>query len=311
MELIKGLSGLGDAHRPSVATIGNFDGVHLGHQAVIKSLLTQSELLSAPSTVITFEPLAKEFFMPNKILRLSTIEDKADMLFSMGVDRVLCIEFNKEFAESSAQDFIKEVLVDSLGIKYLSVGDDFKFGKGRSGDFNLLQISGLEHGFETCSHETFEIDGKRVSSGRVREALIANDLALVKQLIGRSYAISGTVIKGQQLGRTLGFPTANILLPDNMIGVNGVYVVQAFFPDDKGISTPVNGVANVGQRPTVDGKENRLEVNLFDVDMDLYGKKMQVHFLNKIREVVKFDSLDALKNQIAQDVIDARAFFAK
>ena len=213
MALIRGIDRLQASHRPSVVSIGNYDGVHLGHQHVIKTLLHKSKQLAAPSTVITFEPLAKEFFQPDSLVRLSSIEERAELLFALGVDQVLCIDFTSEFAASSPQAFVEKVLMDGLGVKYLCVGDDFRFGKDRAAGIGFLQRFGLEQSFDVVSHETFTLDGERVSSGRVREALLAGDFDLAQRLLGRRYTISGAVTKGQQLGRTINFPTANIVLP--------------------------------------------------------------------------------------------------
>ena len=307
MQLLRGIQQISPEHQPSVVTIGNFDGVHLGHQQVIKTLLQQSVELSAPATVITFEPLAKEFFRPGSVPRLSSIEQRAEMLFALGVDRVLCIDFDEKFAAFSPQDFVQQVLIDGLGARYLCVGDDFKFGKNRTGDFDFLRRYGAEHGFAVTSHQTFTLNGERVSSGRVRQALQANDFSLAADLLGRPYTINGLVSYGQQLGRTLGYPTANIVLDDTPFAVNGVYAVRVELLD----GALVHGVANVGKRPTVDGSQQRLEVHLFDFDANIYHEKIAVEFVHKIRDEEKFASLDLLKAQIAKDAQAARAFFTQ
>jgi len=304
MQLIRGIDQLSNQHRPSVVSIGNYDGVHLGHQYVIKTLLAQSQALNAAATVITFDPLAKEFFQPNSVARLSTVEERAQWLFDLGVDQVLCVEFNADFAATSPDAFIEDVLVKGLGAKYVCVGDDFRFGKGRAGDFTLLQSAGKQHGFEVSAHQTFELEGERVSSGRVRAALQHSDFQLAADLLGRIYSISGQVAMGQQLGRTLDFPTANIPLVDRVLAVNGVFAVVAVLESGE----RVKGVANIGNRPTVDGKEQRLEVHLFDFDRDIYGQNLSVELHSKIRDEKKFNSLDELKTQIAQDAAQAIAF---
>lgn len=304
MQLIRGIDQLSNQHRPSVVSIGNYDGVHLGHQYVIKTLLAQSQALNAAATVITFDPLAKEFFQPNSVARLSTVEERAQWLFNLGVDQVLCVEFNADFAATSPDAFIEDVLVKGLGAKYVCVGDDFRFGKGRAGDFTLLQSAGKQHGFEVSAHQTFELEGERVSSGRVRAALQHSDFQLAADLLGRIYSISGQVAMGQQLGRTLDFPTANIPLIDRVLAVNGVFAVVAVLESGE----RVKGVANIGNRPTVDGKEQRLEVHLFDFDRDIYGQNLSVELHSKIRDEKKFNSLDELKTQIAQDAAQAIAF---
>jgi len=302
MELIRGLDQLDKRHRPSVASIGNYDGVHRGHQHVINTLLAKSHQFNAPATVITFEPLAKEFFMPGSVPRLSSIEDRADRLFALGVDRVLCVEFTADFAAYSPRGFIKDVLVEGLGIKYLCVGDDFRFGKDRAGDFDMLVKAGQEFGFDVTAHDTFELQGTRVSSGRVRQALADSDFSLAEQLLGRRFSISGEVRKGRQLGRTIDFPTANIQLAGSLAPIRGVFAVTVAIGGEGSFA----GVANVGQRPTVGGSENRLEVHLFDFEQDLYGKNLEVIFHSKIRDERKFESLDLLKQQIMLDAQSAR-----
>jgi len=307
MTLIRGINQLTSSHRPSVVSIGNYDGVHLGHQHVIATLLEKSRELHAPSTVITFEPLAKEFFRPGSIMRLTSIEQRAELMFGLGVDQVLCIDFNADFAEYSPQGFVEDILLKGLGIRYLCVGDDFRFGKGREGDFEFLRAAGSQNGFEVKAHDTFTLDDERVSSGRVRKALHAGDFDLAKSLLGRAYVIQGRVSKGQQLGRTINYPTANIVLPDTLLPIRGVYAVTAIL--DSGAS--VLGVANIGRRPTVDGKENRLEVHLFDFDADIYGQNLRVEFHHKIRAEQKFASIDKLKDQISRDAAAAISFFER
>ena len=302
MELIRGLSQLEKRHRPSVVSIGNYDGVHRGRQHVISTLMAKSRQFAAPATVVTFEPLAKEFFMPGSVPRLSSIEDRAALLFELGVERVLCIEFTADFAAYSPHGFIQEVLVEGLGIQYLCVGDDFRFGKNRAGDFNMLVNAGKQFGFDVTAHDTFELHGVRVSSGRVRQALINSDFRLTEQLLGRPFAISGEVKQGRQLGRTIDFPTANLELAGSLVPIQGVFTVTVAIEGEGSLA----GVANIGQRPTVGGSENRLEVHLFDFDQDLYGKTLEVFFHSKIRDERKFDSFDLLKQQIKLDAQLAR-----
>ena len=305
MQLIRGIDQLTHCHAPSVVSIGNYDGVHLGHQHVIKTLLEKSRELNAPSTVITFEPLGKEFFNPKSVLRLTSLNEKTQLLFDLGVDQVLCINFTAEFAEYSPQKFINDVLVNGLGAKYVCVGDDFRFGKNRTGDFEFLQNAGVEHGFAVTSHDTFTLDDLRVSSGRVRDALSNNDFDEAERLLGRPFYIKGVVSKGQQLGRTIDFPTANIVLPDVALPVQGVYAVSI----ESSAFGKTNGVANIGSRPTVDGKEQRLEVHIFDFDQDIYGQTVKVQFHHKIRDEQKFESFELLKEQIIKDAKQALDFF--
>ena len=314
MQLIRGIDHLNGDHQPSVVSIGNYDGVHRGHQHVIETLLRKSDELNAPAAVVTFEPLAKEFFNPDSVIRLTSVEERAQLLFSLGVERVLCIDFTKEFAAYSPNKFVQDVLLNGLGAKYVCVGDDFRFGKNRSGDFAFLQDAGKQYGFDVTAHDTFTLQGQRVSSGRVRDALVASDFGLAEQLLGRPYAVQGVVEKGQQIGRTINFPTANIVLPDALLAVNGVYAVSVELAQVNGTSHSstarrLQGVANVGTRPTVDGSEKRLEVHLFDFDEDIYGQTMNVLFHEKIRDEQKFASVDELKQQIGRDAQQAAAYF--
>jgi len=305
MQLIRGIEQLSSAHRPSVVSIGNYDGVHLGHQHVIETLLQKSNEFDVPSTVVTFEPLGKEFFKPHSVMRLSSLEERAGLLFERGVDQVLCVDFTADFAAYSPQKFVDDVLVNGLGARYVCVGDDFRFGKNRAGDFAFLQKKGLENGFDVTAHDTFKLGGQRVSSGRVRDALLASDFNLAERLLGRPFSIQGVVSKGQQLGRTIDFPTANIVLPKTPQPVHGVYAVSV----ESDVFTLKRGVANVGTRPTVDGKEQRLEVHIFDFDQDIYDENVRVVFHHKIRDEQKFDSFDLLRKQINIDAERAFAFF--
>ena len=312
MQLIRGIDQLSFDHKPSVVSIGNYDGVHKGHQYVINTLLEKSDELRAPSTVITFEPLAKEFFSPGSVMRLTSLEERAELLFTLGVERVLCINFTKEFAAYSPMKFVEDVLINGLGAKYLCVGDDFRFGKNRAGDFSFLQQVGKQNGFEVTAHDTFTLDDQRVSSGRVRDAILASDFDLAGQLLGRPYTVTGQVERGQQLGRTIGFPTANVALPNPLLAINGVYSVSVYLlDDDKQIISRLNGIANVGVRPTVDGQDKRLEVHLFDFDQEIYGQILQVQFHQKIRDEQKFDSVELLKKQIAKDAERALSYFSQ
>jgi len=308
MELIRGIHNLRPPHRGCVATIGNFDGVHLGHQAVLGQLAEKGAELCLPTTVITFEPQPQEYFSHGEIPpRLTRFREKLKALQRYSVNRVLCLPFNRALAEMEAEAFIQRVLVDGLGIRYLVVGDDFSFGKGRRGDFAMLQRAGAEHGFVVVNMHTFEIDGGRVSSTRIREALQAGNLSLAEQLLGRPYRMCGRVAHGDKLGRTIGFPTANIFLHRKKAPVDGVFAVEMY-----GIAgEPVAGVANVGTRPTVEGTRSLLEVHLFDFSAEIYGRYVHVDFLHRIREERRFASFDALKDQILRDADEARAFFAE
>ncbi len=306
MELIRGLHNLRPRHRGCVATIGNFDGVHLGHQAVLGQLAEKAEAMGLPTVVITFEPQPQEYFAPQQARsRLTRLREKFQALKRYSVDRILCLRFDKSLAELEAQDFIDKVLLQGLDIKYLVVGDDFRFGKGRSGDFDLLYQTGQQHGFPVVNMHTFGIDGERVSSTRIRQALEEGDLTLAEKLLGRPYRMCGRVAHGDKRGRTIGFPTANIHLHRKTSPVQGVYAVEMFGIDGE----PVAGVANVGNRPTVDGTRSLLEVHLFDFNAEIYGSYVHVNFLHKIREEMKFESFEQLQQQIMEDAGKARQWF--
>lgn len=308
MQFIRGLHNLCADGSKCVATIGNFDGVHLGHQAVIGQLAEKAADLDLPTTLITFEPQPLEFFRPQQApARLTRLREKLQALRRFSVDRVLCLPFNRKLAQMSAEDFIQTILVDGLGVKYLVVGDDFRFGKDRVGNFAMLQQAGKEFGFQVVNMHTFTIDGQRVSSTRIREALTRGDFSEAERLLGRRYRMSGRVAHGEKLGRKLGYPTANIDVHRRTTPMQGIFVVEVFGLDGE----PLPGVASLGTRPTVDGKKIILEVYLFDFNQDIYGKHLQVSFLHKLREEAKFKTLEALTEQIAQDVHDAQAYFFK
>jgi riboflavin kinase/FMN adenylyltransferase len=306
MELIRGLYNLRGDHHDCVATIGNFDGFHLGHQAVIEQCSQKSIELGLPVTLITFEPQPREYFHPQSApARLTRLREKIQVLRGYGVGRLLCLPFNAHLAGLDPETFIREILVDGVGVKYLVVGDDFRFGKDRAGTFSLLQQAGVRHGFEVASMHTFCMGDDRVSSTRVREALECGDLVTAQSLLGRPYAMSGRVAHGDKRGRTIGFPTANVFLHRTASPVAGVFAVVM-----DGVDTaPVAGVANVGSRPTVGGTRALLEVHLFDFDRDIYGRHVQVSFLKKIRDERRFESFEALQQQIRLDAGEAKDFF--
>lgn len=306
MLLIQGLHNLRAAHRGCVATIGNFDGVHLGHQAVLNALTERARAAGLPSLVITFEPQPMEFFRPEQApARLTRLREKLEAIRGCGVDRVLLIRFNAGFAEVEAHDFVREVLVGDLGIRHLYVGDDFRFGKGRAGDFALLRTMGDEHGFGVESLETVSEDGCRVSSTRIREALQQGELAHAARCLGRRYCICGHVAHGNKRGRSIGFPTMNVPLLRRSTPLRGVFAVQVLGLAEEGLALP--GVANIGNRPTLEGDDRfLLEVHLFDFAEEVYGRHVEVDFVERIRDEHKFESFDALRAQIQRDVQRAR-----
>ena len=308
MKFIRGIHNLNEQHRGCVLTIGNFDGVHRGHQALMSRLCEEGRKRNLPVVVMVFEPQPLELFAGDKVpARLTRLREKLRYLAEAGVDKVLCVRFDRRFAALSAQSFISELLVEKLDVKYLAVGDDFRFGAGRQGDFLLLQKAGAEYGFDVVSTETFCDGGKRISSTAVRQALAADDLALAQSLLGHPFSISGRVVHGDALGRTLGFPTANLPLRRSVSPVKGVYAVEVH-----GLTPePIPGVANIGTRPTVKGLRQQLEVHLLDINMNLYGRHIDVVLKQKLRNEQRFASLEALKEQIAKDVVTARQFFGR
>ena len=304
MQLVRGLHNLRPQHRGCVATIGNFDGVHRGHQAILARLRERAVELGVPSCVVIFEPQPREYFAPDTApARLARLRDKVALLAAEGVDRVLCLAFNQRLSKLSAAEFVDTILVDGLGVKHLEVGDDFRFGCDRVGDFEFLQQAGLSQGFTVDAAQTVELDGLRVSSTQVRQALANADFALAERLLGRPYRISGRVLHGQKLARQLGTPTANIQLKRRRVPLSGVYLVSVEV-DGK----PWPGVANIGVRPTVSGDGSaHLEVHLLDYAGDLYGRRLTVEFHHKLREEQRFASLEALKSAIDADIAAARA----
>jgi len=284
-------------------TIGNFDGVHLGHQKMLTRLRAEADVRGLPTALLTFEPHPREFFArATPPSRLATLRDKLAFLRSLGtVDYVFVYRFNAALSHMSAQDFIRQVLVEQLNTKYLLIGDDFQFGAKRGGNFELLSSC---PDFVTEAMPSVLVAGERASSSRVRECLAAGDLAAAETLLGRDYQISGRVMHGKKLGRTIGFPTANVLLRHRRPALEGVFVVK--------IDTPLGqfgGVASLGKNPTVSHTQDyKLEVHLFDFAGDLYGHKVRVHFLKKLRDEARYEHLDALVAQIERDAASAQAY---
>ncbi|HCR3982943.1 TPA: bifunctional riboflavin kinase/FAD synthetase [Kluyvera georgiana] len=306
MKLIRGIHNLSQAPHGCVLTIGNFDGVHRGHQALLQGLRAEGRARGLPVVVMIFEPQPLELFAADKApARLTRLREKLRYLAESGVDYVLCLRFDRRFAALTAQDFISELLVKRLGVQFLAVGDDFRFGAGRQGDFLLLQKAGADFGFDITSTQTFCHGGVRISSTAVRQALADDNLEQAERLLGHPFIISGRVVHGDELGRTIGFPTANLPLRRQVSPVKGVYAVEVAGLGDK----PLPGVANIGTRPTVAGMRQQLEVHLLDVAMDLYGRHIDVILRKKIRNEQRFASLDELKAQIARDVLTAREHF--
>lgn len=306
MQVFRGIPPL--ASQASVLTIGNFDGVHRGHQALLQLLTAKARALGLPAVVLSFEPHPREFFSPaDAPARLSTLREKLLLLAAAGVDRVHVCRFDARFAALSAGAFIDDILIAGLGVRHLFIGDDFRFGARRQGDFAMLAAAGTHNGFGVESMPTLDVAGERVSSSAVRAALADGDMRHAERLLGRPYSIAGRVIHGEKLGRTLGYPTANIQMKHRKPALSGVFAVSV-----EGLADhPVTGAASVGVRPTVtNAGRPTLEVHLFDWEQDCYGAHLRVHFLHKLRDQVRFDSLEALTAQISRDAEAARAWFA-
>lgn len=291
-----------------VATIGKFDGVHLGHQLILDQLKQKAEQFDLPSLVILVEPHPEEFFADDAAscpARLTILQEKIELLESFGIDFVFQLKFDRELSELSAEDYIADILVAGLGVKSFIVGNDFRFGHQRKGNFSLLSEAGKQFGFEVVETAAYERNGHRISSTFIREQLAKADFTLVEQLLGRPYSIKGEVVKGQQLGADLGFPTCNINPQRLRIPLHGVYACEVRLADQ---FRPA--AVNIGYRPTVtESGEALLEAHILDFNEDLYGKTIEVIFRHKIREETKFSGLEELKQQISADVEQVRELF--
>ena len=301
-----------DQRDPCALTIGNFDGVHLGHRALLEELGRIAGRLGVPSCVLTFEPHPREFFAARRPdatapARIATLRDKLEALAQAGVRRACVVHFNERFAALEPQAFVERVIVDGLRARFVLIGDDFRFGAQRRGDFGLLATLGARHGFEVERMRTLALGGERVSSSAVRAALAQADFARVERLLGRPYAISGHVVHGRKLGRELGFPTLNLRIPHGRPALGGIFVVRVHGLADG----PLAGVASLGTRPAVetDGAP-LLETHVLDWAGDAYGRVVRVEFLRKLRDEAKYDGLDALVAQIRLDAEQARTHFA-
>lgn len=292
-----------------VLTIGNFDGVHLGHQALLAELRAVARRVALPAAVLTFEPHPREFFAPESApARLTSLREKMLLLDGQGVDHLYICRFNARLAGLSAEDFVERVLVQGLSTRHLIIGDDFRFGKARRGDFAHLQRAGIEYRFGVEAMRTVMVGDERASSSAIRRLLALGDMAHAARLLGRPYSIAGRVVHGNKLGRKLGFPTANIQLKRIRLALAGIFAVTV-----EGIDAqPLPGVASLGLRPTVEGDGRfHLEVHLFDFDRELYDAHLRVKFLHKLRDEAKYDSLDALTAQISRDCEQARTFLSQ
>lgn len=309
MRLIRGLSHLEPFKNGCVLTIGNFDGLHLGHQTVIKKLAERGHMLGLPVVVMVFEPQPLEYFLgDNAPSRLMCLREKVIKFAKLPVDNLLIVRFNRHFANCDAEQFIDDVLIKKLNVKHLVIGDDFHFGKARRGNFAMLKEKGEHYGFSVEDTGSYEVEGLRISSTIIRDALGSGDLAQAEKLLGHCYSVCGRVAHGDKRGRTIGYPTANIRMFRKNTPVNGVFAVTMTGID----GVEFEGVANVGTRPTVDGDSKViLETYLFDFDKEIYGRYVEVHFKQKIRDELRFQSLEQLKAQIEKDVAEAIKIFAE
>ena len=304
MELVRGLYNLRARHRGCVATIGNFDGVHRGHQHMITAVRAAAIRVGLPAAVITFEPTPREFFEGDAApARLTRLREKLEALASYGVDRVLVLRFDRRVQAMGATEFVERLLVDGLGVRHMVVGHDFHFARRREGNLALLQEAGGRHGFTVEEVGRYMDDGERVSSSLVRDALGGGDLERARQLLGRPYRMAGRVRRGAQLGRKLGFPTANLALHRKVVPLWGVFAVRV---SGAGLADHP-AVVSLGTRPTINGTEPLLEVHVFDFDGDLYGRYLDVDFIRRLRDERRFPTIDALVEQMHRDAAAARA----
>ncbi|HLS98408.1 MAG: bifunctional riboflavin kinase/FAD synthetase [Porticoccaceae bacterium] len=304
---IRGLHNLRPDARGVVATIGTFDGIHLGHQAIMAQVRRRAEDYGLPSMAMIFEPHPMEFFSQEQApARLMRLHEKLEAIYAEGIERIFCLQFNRRFRQLSASEFIERVLIDGLGIRCLVVGDDFRFGCDRRGDSRMLKAAGLAHGFEVIDTATVVRDGRRVSSTWVREELEAGNFPAAQALLGKPFRISGRVVHGQRLGRTLGVPTANVHLHRYRAPLSGVFVVEVLVDGQR-----LPAVANVGVRPTVgDLVKPILEVHLLDWQGNLYGRRITVEFIDRIRDERQFANVDELLTRIRADIEHARGYFS-
>ncbi len=307
MELIRGLHNLRPRHRGCVVTTGAFDGVHLGHQAVLHQLRQWGERLGLPTAVLLFEPLPREFFAPQQApARLMNFREKFAALRALGIDRVLRARFTSELAHMGAERFVRSVFAEGLGARFVAMGDDQHFGRNREGNFAVMERLGAELGFAVEASVTVEYDGERISSTRIREVLERADFATAERMLGKPFSMGGRVMQGKQLGRTIGVPTANLQLYRRRSPLAGVYTVEVLGVADR----PWPAVANIGTRPTIgDLTRAILEVHLLDFDGDLYGRSIEVVFRRKVRDERTFASVQELAAQIHRDIAAARDHF--
>ncbi|MCF0063137.1 bifunctional riboflavin kinase/FAD synthetase [Dyadobacter chenwenxiniae] len=292
-----------------VVTSGTFDGVHLGHKKILSRLREISEQSGGETVVLTFWPHPRTVVSEDSqgLQLLSTIDEKIELFSQLGIHHLLIVPFTRAFSELSSHEYIKEILVDKIGTKKLVIGYDHRFGRNREGSFGFLQDNCASYGFEVEEISREDIENMAVSSSRIRKALVTGHVEEANELLGRPYTLSGTVVKGKQLGRTIGFPTANVHLHESykLIPMNGVYVIHATYNGEQ-----FKGMLNIGVRPTVDGSMRTIEANLFDFDKEIYGEDLKLELLHYLRPEQKFESLDMLVRQINIDKENSLAHFS-
>jgi riboflavin kinase/FMN adenylyltransferase len=306
MEFIRDLHNLHASHKGCVATIGNFDGVHLGHQTIIRQLQSASTATHQPAGIVIFEPHPQEFLHPERApARLMRLREKLEYLRLAEIDRVVCLRFNHALANLPAEDFIRNVLVEKLGVQHLIVGNDFRFGNKREGDIHILTRSGKIYGFTLDCTATCKIEDRRISSSWVREALAAGDMTLAEKLLGRPYAINGRIVHGEKRGRELGYPTININLHRSKSPVSGIFAARVH-----GLGSDLEkAVVSIGTRPMFGGKTINLEAHILDFDQNVYGAYVAVELLKQLRKEEMFDTINDLIAQMKNDEAEAREFF--
>lgn len=305
MQLIRGIYNIKNKHRGMALTIGSFDGIHLGHQKILSALKEQAALFHVPVCIMLFEPQPREKLLSGMLpTRIYSFRKKLQILDALGVDFVLCQPFTQRFQQLSAEVFVCDILVKKLAIQHLMVGDDFQFGCDRKGNFELLHYFGKKYGFTLSQSDTISCEKERISSTKIRQLLTNADFTAANALLGRSFQLSGKVIKGNGLGRTIGVPTANLHIKSYSFAVNGVYAVRVH-----GLDKPYIAVANAGIKPTVGGTQPSVEAHLINYKGNLYGKLLTLEFLKKIRDEKKFSSLLMLKQAIAHDIAEVKQCF--
>lgn len=309
MQLIRGLHNLSGFDGGCVLTIGNFDGIHRGHQAILDRLIHCAKERNLPSAVMFFDPHPEEIFRPDEApARLSRFRDKINFLRSYGIEKLILVKFSRTFSQMSHEHFVQDILINKLAVKHLIVGDDFHFGYKRQGNYDYLKAQSSVGGYSLENTPTLSLDGVRISSTYVRQSLAENNLARAENLLGRPYIISGKIVHGDKRGRTIGFPTANVLLQRKISPLNGVYAVSVTLTSDPQ-HPAIYGVANIGTRPTIGGVRLQLEVHLFNWDKDIYGEHITVEFVSFIRAEKKFNDFAELQQQIARDSQRAKDVF--